>query len=185
MRKTAQLLAASLGLGIGVLSALAGSGVWLDVPFVKQAPEGCGAASISMVMKYWSKDSAGASDLDADAAKIQQQLFNRERGGILASDMEAYFRRNGFDTFAFHGQWSDLENHLAKGRPLIVCLREGGALQHSLHYVVVVGVDDVQNLVLLNDPAGRKLARLDRSHFEKCWAAMDHWTLLALPRQAR
>jgi ABC-type bacteriocin/lantibiotic exporter with double-glycine peptidase domain len=185
MRKTAQLLAAALGLGIGVLCAFAASGIWLDVPFVKQSPEGCGAASISMVMQYWSKDAPATSVADADAAKIQQQLFNRERGGILASDMEAYFRQKNFDTFTFHGTWSDLENHLSKGRPLIVCLREGGAFQHSLHYVVVVGVDDAQNTVLLNDPAGRKLARLDRARFEKRWAAMDHWTLLALPRQAR
>lgn len=183
MRKTAPLLAAALGLGLGVLGAFAGSGVWLDVPFVKQAPEGCGAACIAMVMKYWQKSDPGAPGGDADAAKIQQLLFNRERGGILASDMENYFRQKGFRTFAFHGGWSDLEDHLSKGRPLIVCLREGGAFQHSLHYVVVVGVDDAQNAVLLNDPASRKLARLDRPHFEKRWAAMDHWTLLALPRQ--
>ncbi len=28
-------------------------GVWLDVPFVKQEKDGCGAASIAMVMQYW------------------------------------------------------------------------------------------------------------------------------------
>ena len=183
MRKIAQLLAASLGYGLGVLSVFAGSGVWLDVPFVKQAPEGCGAACISMVMKYWLKDGAGASSDDADAEKIQSQLFDPKAGGIKASDMEGYFKQKGFNTFAFHGEWTDLETHLAKGRPLIVCLREGGAFQHSLHYVVVVGVDDAQNAVLLNDPAARKLARLDRARFEKRWAAMEHWTLLALPRQ--
>ncbi len=180
-------MAGVLAAGACVLSvfAAAGSGVWLDVPFVKQSPEGCGAASISMVMRYWSKDNPGLSSDDADPAKIQQLLFNRERGGILASDMESYFQQKGFRTFVFHGEWTDLRDHLSKGRPLIVCLREGGAFRHSLHYVVVVGFDDARNAVLVNDPATRKLARLDRSHFEKRWAAMDHWTLLALPRQER
>jgi len=28
--------------------------VWLDVPFVKQEKDGCGAASIAMVMQYGS-----------------------------------------------------------------------------------------------------------------------------------
>src|ERR1043165_5812507 len=31
------------------------SGVWLDVPFIKQEKDGCGAASIAMVMQYWLK----------------------------------------------------------------------------------------------------------------------------------
>jgi len=28
-------------------------GVWLDVPFVKQEKEGCGSASVAMIMQYW------------------------------------------------------------------------------------------------------------------------------------
>jgi hypothetical protein len=28
--------------------------LWVDVPFVRQPKDGCGAASISMVMQYWS-----------------------------------------------------------------------------------------------------------------------------------
>jgi len=36
----------------GVLSADRPS-IWLDVPFVKQEKDGCGAASIAMVMQYW------------------------------------------------------------------------------------------------------------------------------------
>ena len=31
------------------------SGVWLDVPFVKQEKNGCGAASIAMVMQFWQR----------------------------------------------------------------------------------------------------------------------------------
>ncbi len=35
----------------GMLFAANPSGVWLDIPFVKQGKDGCGAASIAMVMQ--------------------------------------------------------------------------------------------------------------------------------------
>jgi hypothetical protein len=36
-----------------VLCTAGESSVWLDIPFVKQQKNGCGAASIAMVMGYW------------------------------------------------------------------------------------------------------------------------------------
>jgi ABC-type bacteriocin/lantibiotic exporter with double-glycine peptidase domain len=176
----------ALAMGVGVLGgAPKPQSLWLDVPFVKQAPEGCGAACIAMVIQYWAKATHTLPGDDANAATIQKLLYDPRAGGIKARDMERYFRQNGFDTFAFHGEWRDLERHLSQGRPLIVCLREGGAFAHSLHYVVLVGLDDEQNAVLVNDPAGRKLMKLDRAGFQKKWSAMNDWTLLALPRQDR
>jgi uncharacterized protein YvpB len=38
-----------------------------------------------------------------------------------------------------------------------------------LHYVVVAGLDEKRELVLLNDPAQRKLLKEDRSEFEQEW----------------
>ncbi len=176
----------AVGLGVAALAATPGpQSLWLDVPYVRQAPEGCGAACIAMVMRYWARAAHSAPGPQADAAAIQKLLGDRRAGGIRARDMERYFRQNGFRVFAFRGRWEDLRRHLAQGRPLIVCLREGGALAHSLHYVVVVGVDSGQNVVLVNDPAGRKLMKLDRSNFQNKWSAMNDWTLLAVPEQGR
>ena len=56
------------------------------------------------------------------------------------------------------------------------------ALETSLHYVVVVGVDPEQGIVYLNDAADRKLLKQERSTFEKQWSAVRRWTLLALPK---
>ena len=151
----------------------------LDVPFVRQEKNGCGAAAISMVIEYW-RGSSGAGS-PARAQTIQRMLYSREANGIFAGDMERYFREQGFRTFAFQGEWEDLARHLSKGRPLIVCLKEGG----SRHFVVVSGLDEEHALVLLNDPARRKLAKADRAGFEKQWRAMSNWTLLALPQHAR
>jgi hypothetical protein len=137
-----------------------------------------------MVMQYWIKRGMGAHGDAADAARIQQALWPLEAGGIPASEMARYFRVHGYRTFVFNGEWADLEEHLAKGRPLILALKapDRGT---RFHYVVVAGLDGRRGLVLFNDPARRKLLKLDRTSFEKAWKATDHWTLLALPQPGR
>ena len=155
-------------------------GVWLDVPFVKQEKEGCGAASISMVMQYWLKQgqiTAGGTD----PGVIQRALYSKEGHGIYASDLERYFQEHGFRTFAFQGAWEDLMQHLEKGRPLIVALKPERR-NAELHYVVIAGLDWERGIVLVNDPAERKLLKQERSAFEKQWSAAGKWTLLAVPR---
>jgi ABC-type bacteriocin/lantibiotic exporter with double-glycine peptidase domain len=158
--------------------------LWIDVPFVKQEKNGCGAASIAMVMQYWFRQQVRPTDGSAaDAIEIQRALFDPGANGIYASAMERYFQKHGFRTFSFRGEWSDLHQHIVKGRPLIVALKQPGA-DSPLHYVVVAGLDRDRGLVLLNDPAQRKLLKQDRSGFEKQWSGTDNWTLLALPQPA-
>ena len=154
-------------------------GVWLDVPFVRQEKDGCGAASIAMVMQYWQHQRSEPASPDADAIQIQHLLYSTKARGIYASDMERYFRDKGFRTFTIRGEWEDLKQHLDKGRPLIVALRPEGR-SVPLHYVVMTGLD--QQVVMVNDPAQRKLLKQDRSSFERQWSAADRWTLLALPQ---
>jgi ABC-type bacteriocin/lantibiotic exporter with double-glycine peptidase domain len=164
----------------GLIFAADKSGVWLDVPFVKQEKNGCGAAAIAMVMQYWLKAQEKAA-ADADPIAIQRALYSQEGHGIYASDLEHYFQQHGFRTFAFHGTWNDLKRHLEKGRPLIVALKPG-QMNADLHYVVVAGIDWEQSIVQFNDPAERKLLKQDRSIFERQWSATADWTLLALPQ---
>ena len=166
----------------GVLSAAVSSGVWLDVPFVKQEKNGCGAASIAMVMQYWLKQQ-GRSSESADATQIHHTLYISDADGVYASAMERYFQEHQFRAFSFRGEWDDLRQHLQKGRPLIVAVKPSGG-DGSLHYVVVAGLDSDQGILMLNDPARRKLLKQDRASFEKQWSATGRWTLLALPQPA-
>jgi len=177
-----------------LLFAAGAPGLWLDVPFVKQEKNGCGAASIAMVMQYWQRQPAQRQsgqrqsgqrvDQDADAQTIQRALYSRRGHGIYASDLERYLQQHGFRTFAFQGRLDDLKQHLAKGRPLIVALKpvvlkpERG---DASHYVVVTGLDWDQGLVLKNDPAERKLLKQGQADFEREWKAAGNWTLLAVP----
>jgi ABC-type bacteriocin/lantibiotic exporter with double-glycine peptidase domain len=157
------------------------SGVWLDVPFIQQEKNGCGSASIAMVMQYWQMQQGGTRDAGSDPIAIQRQLYSTEAHGVYASGMERYFQQHGFRTSVFPGTWDDLKRHLEKGRPLIVALKPMPG-ETALHYVVVAGLDWQQNLVLVNDAAQRKLLKEDRTRFEKEWNAVGHWTLLALPQ---
>jgi len=164
----------------GMLLFTQSAGLWLDVPYFKQEKDGCGAAVIAMVVQYWNQQQPGTA-LPVDPARIQESLYSRQAHGIYASDLERYFEDHGFRTFILKATWADFQHHLEKGRPLIVALKPITG-QTSLHYVVVVGVNPGENTILVNDPAQKKLLKMERPAFEKEWAAVQRWTLLALPK---
>ena len=161
----------------GALYAADVPGVWLDVPFVKQEKDGCGAASIAMVMQYWQQQRSQPASPDADAIQIQHLLYSAKARGIDASDTERYFQK-GIPYIYNSRSREDLKQHLDKRRPLIVALKpEGG--RAPLHYVVVTGMD--QQVVMVNDPAQRKLLKQDGSSLERQMSAADKWGLPASP----
>jgi predicted double-glycine peptidase len=112
--------------------------------------------------------------------RIQHALFSEQGHGIYASDMRRYLEQNGFQVFAFSGDEAALTHHIELGRPLIVALKPGSGPR--LHYVVVVGVDSANRVLLVNEPAQRKLMKVDARAFEHQWKATGNWTLLAVPR---
>jgi len=169
------VLAAACALGANA------PGVWLDVPFVAQPKDGCGAASIAMVMQYWERNGHAATARGDDVNEIQRKLYSPKAKGIFASDMEKYFQKRGYQTFAIRGEWQDLQENLVKGRPLIAALRPATA-SDTLHYVVVAGMDWRNGYVFVNDPARRKLFRMTKAEFEKEWDSAGNWTLLPVPR---
>jgi predicted double-glycine peptidase len=156
-------------------------GVWLDVPFVAQTKNACGAASLAMVIEYWTGQ-RGAAHADTVSEAVIEAKLDPHKRGISNSAMGGYLRAHGYRAFAFAGTWEDLRENLSKGRPLIVALGPNGA-KGPLHYVVAAGVDWVHDFVFVNDPAQRKMMRVTRSKFEDEWKATGHWTLLAVPQQ--
>ncbi len=166
---------------------------WIDVPFVKQPADGCGAASIAMVMQYWQHQDVKASHLSpvradeissaSDVQRIQEELYSKPAHGIYASDLQQYLATHGFATYVVHGDLALLAHHIERGRPVIVALKPTSA--QALHYVVVAGDDPAEHTVLVNDPAQRKLLKVDSAAFEKEWQATGNWTLLALPHAAQ
>ena len=130
---------AAVGLLSAAIVAFAqlNAGIWVDVPFVHQPPEGCGAASIAMVMQYWAAQLKMQAGQDSDVAAIQRALYSPKAHGIQASAMQQYLEAHGFRVFAINGSWNDLEEQLRKGRPLIAAIRPPDQRQLSDHYGVV------------------------------------------------
>jgi predicted double-glycine peptidase len=172
------ILCAVLLLAARAAAVQGAAGLWLDVPYIRQDKDGCGSASLAMVLRYWQSKNISVAEERTDPAKIQRKLYFAKPHGIYASDMERYLRESGLEVFSFRGEWRDLRSHIAKGRPLIAGLKPKHA---PAHYVVIVGVDPQDAAVLVNDPERGKLLRMDRSEFEKVWQGTDNWTLLAVP----
>lgn len=166
-----------------LMTAQPGGAVWINVPFVAQPNGGCGAASVAMVMQYWAAQEHHDAGPEAQVGAIQKQVYSTKLHGATPAALERYLQRNGYLTFAVSGTWKDLETQVRKGRPLIVALRPDG--QRALHYVVIDGIDPAREMVMMNDPALRKLLAEERAGFEKEWSATHYWMLLAVPKQAQ
>lgn len=159
------------------------SAVWINVPFVAQPSDGCGAATVAMVMQYWAAQEHRVAGAASQVESIQRQVYSPKLHGATPAALEHYLRQNGYLAFAVSGTWKDLETQVHKGRPLIVAVRPDG--QRALHYVVIDGIDSTRGLVMMNDPALRKLLTEERAGFERDWSATHYWMLLAVPKEAQ
>src|SRR5260370_182488 len=159
------------------------AGIWLDVPYVKQNEDGCGAGLSFMVLQYWKGHGGGIEPQRADTPAIQKQLYSRKVHGIHASDMESYLKEAGFRVFPLNGDWKDLLEQLKQGRPLIASVQPGAA-KSPLHYVVVTGIDWQNDAIFIHDPARGKLLRIAREDFEKQWRPNPNWFPLVIPEKA-
>ncbi len=142
----------------------------LDVPYVAQDKDTCGAASLAMVMAYWGAPVAHET--------IAAALLQKELHGILGSRLAAFARARGFEALAYAGDLAHLRAYLEKGRPLIVALR---ARRGRFHNVVVIGVDAAREALIVHDPALGAARPMPIAEFDKRWAGAERWTLLVLP----
>lgn len=155
--------------------------IWIDVPFVAQPRDGCGAASVAMIMQYWATQQHHPITPSDRVSNIQKKVYSPRLHGATPVALEAYLQSHDYLTFAVNGSWGQLGEQLKKGRPLVVALRPSG--QRALHYVVIDGIDAERGLVMMNDPEVRKLLPESRKQFEREWSATHKWMLLAVPRQ--
>ena len=139
----------------------------LAVPFVPQHKDTCGAAALTMVLRYWGDDVVHDD--------VSRALVRPELRGIAGSRLAAFARGRGFEAVAYRGDMAHLRDFVGKGRPLIVAWHLGGSRYHD---VVVVGFDDERGAVLVNDPAAGPSRAVGAARFEKRWAGAGYWTLL-------
>ncbi len=141
----------------------------LPVPYVPQPEDGCGAAALTMVLRYW--------DQPADVEEIARTLVDPELHGIRGSTLEGFARDRGVTAIAYKGDLVQLRDYVARGRPLIVAWK----LKKGYHNVVVV--DAGEAALTVHDPAVGPSRSVKADEFERRWKAAGYWTLLVLPKQ--
>lgn len=139
-----------------------------DVPFVKQAANQCGPASLAMVMNYW-----GEAVSQADIAK---DVYSPELKGTLSLDIVGAAGQRGFEARMYNGGLLDLREKIAEGFPLIVSYREKRG-KTRVHYMVVFGFDDRRREVYAHSDQRENLA-LGYGQFLRHWNWADNLTFL-------
>jgi hypothetical protein len=119
------LLLATLLLGRAEAAELEG------VPFVRQASNFCGPASLSSVMAYWK--------VPEDQDAIARTVYCQGLKGSLVTDLENYARLKGFKTKLAQGGIEDLKAFIDEGKPVIVLVDMGFWVLSKPHYLVVTG----------------------------------------------
>ena len=130
-----------------------------------------------MVMYYWENQRPGTLTANPSPREVYESLYRPGQKGIQLADMKRYLEARGLRVFTLRGKPADVEEHLAKGRPIIAGLRAGRT--KPVHFVVVTGAG--AGFVWLNDPTRKAPSRLERAKFEERWALADRWMLLAAP----
>jgi ABC-type bacteriocin/lantibiotic exporter with double-glycine peptidase domain len=155
------------------------AGTPLEVPHLRQEKDGCGAASVAMVMQYWERSFPAVVPASKPPGEVYRELFDAKLGGVRLRDMKSYLESAGFQVFTFRGELADLDHHLARGRPVIVAL--AGKPAGDMHFAVIAGLDGRH--AWLNDASKKNPSRIRRDRFDREWANADRWLLLATPRQ--
>jgi ABC-type bacteriocin/lantibiotic exporter with double-glycine peptidase domain len=112
----------------------------LKVPYVKQAVNYCGPASVAMIMEYYG--------LAADQYTIGADIV--DEAGTTASELIDKSEERGFTGTVVNCQLNGLLGLLAEGKPVIArVLNDMGT---GGHFIVVTGYDRTSSLIFLNDP---------------------------------
>ncbi len=146
------------------------SSLLLDVPFVPQTEHLCGGAALSMVLRYWGERDVYAEDW---APLVRG-------GGIPTEELRRAAEGRGFVAHTFAATWVDIQEHLAKGRPLIA-LVEVAPGRH--HYVVAIGSSGPN--VVFHDPAAGPWRVWSPRRWMTASRPTQGWTLLLLPSGPR
>jgi ABC-type bacteriocin/lantibiotic exporter with double-glycine peptidase domain len=143
----------------------------LEVPYVPQQKDTCGAAALSMVLQYYG--------VAVSHDEVARELLQPELHGIAGSALAAFASGKEMTAVAHAGDIDHLRDHVGKGRPLIVAWAMGRGRYHD---VVVVGFDEVRDRVIVHDPAKGASRAIDTDTFRRRWAGAGYWTLLVAPK---
>ena len=106
--------------------------VLIDVPFMEQPPNRCGAASLEMVAQY-----LGA---EVDRAVLDHEIYIPALAGTVPELMAEGIRKQGLSASVEKGTKTDLQRLLQDGIPPILMLSSTDDNSKG-HFVVVTGLN--------------------------------------------
>jgi len=143
-----------------------------DVPFFPQSKYQCAPASLASVLNYYG--------CRVTPGEISKAIYRKRLRGTLSIDLILFAQKMEFNARAYRGDLTDLKNHIAKDRPLIVFQDLGYPLLTIRHFSVVIGYDDAEGILILH--SGKRINKvIPYERFLRSWREMDYWTLLILP----
>jgi hypothetical protein len=159
------------------LVALAGAAIGAGppvVPVIRQAPERCGPAALTMVLLAYGADSATAHEGD--------RAYDPALRGALITELAASARRAGYEARVATPGVDSLAVLLDAGIPPIVLFNSGIGPIVRGHYAVVASWDPHDRRFVLHD-GGSKPRRMGRGDLERRWRATGGQALVVMPRE--
>jgi len=141
-------------------------------PFFPQTAYQCGPAALATAL--------GAAGIEADPARLAEQVFLPARTGTLQVEMIAGARRQAAVATRLPPALQALLREVAAGHPVVVLQNLGLSWAPAWHYAVLIGYDLDTGEVLLRSGTTRRQAMAMRT-FEHTWTRAGSWAFVALP----
>lgn len=140
----------------------------LPVPCVKQSDQyACGAASLSAVLTYLG--------VASDERTLHAELGPIPEEGYSMGALRDWARAKGCSAFVVQGSLEFLEQQLARGRPVIIAVRQSNTFNHML---VVTGLSHAAGYLAVMDPAQGAIAPITMGYLTRHWIPLGAPALL-------
>ncbi len=139
-------------------------------PTLVQRRDYCGPSTVELVLRYWNGESSYSNEQIAEKIKYTS-------GGTPIFRMREFFRLAGFDTIRCHASVSLLKQLIRNGFPVIIQQQ----YSNTSHVAVVIGFDETQGVMELQDPMTHMVKLIDEIEFQRLRRTFLDAALIAFP----
>jgi len=141
-----------------------------SVPFIEQADNHCGPASLAMILK--------SKNIPIDYEQLTNQIMTPEKKGSFSTDIISTVRRQGLVPVRINDLKS-LLTEISHRQPVMIFQNLGLSWYPYWHYAVALGYDLSGPDMILHS-GKEKFHTTDMRFFERSWTLADSWGLIVL-----
>lgn len=152
------------------------------VPNIEQSgPYWCGPASLCMVLNYWG--------YEINQSVIASHIYDSASNLTFIRNMTNFPTELGFQTEAiFPSNLTNLKRRISDGIPVVILQRFSVNWSYG-HFRVVIGYNDKESIIILNDPILGENQSVSYQEFTALWQpeanstfSVNNWTLTVTPK---